>query len=238
MIVWIASYPRSGNSFFRIALHRLYGVRSAPDPLQPRPADDSALPWREVVQWPEQSHEQMSASRELFFIKNHALPPDLHSPAIYLLRDGRDALVSYAWFSLSVGRATSNKPVDRAMFERALHDLIVDRRSQYGVWSDHVAAWLARPRTAVVRFENLIRDPDAAVSGSLKGLGIELPAPAEPGAVPTFAKLQEIQPNHYRRGGVGCWRDEFPPHLLELFWQHHGEGMRAAGYGIDEAVTA
>ena len=39
MIVWIASYPRSGNSLFRIALHRLYGVRSAPDPLRPRPAD-------------------------------------------------------------------------------------------------------------------------------------------------------------------------------------------------------
>lgn len=26
MIIWIASYPRSGNTFFRVALHRLYGV--------------------------------------------------------------------------------------------------------------------------------------------------------------------------------------------------------------------
>lgn len=26
MIVWLASYPRSGNTFRRIVLHRLYGV--------------------------------------------------------------------------------------------------------------------------------------------------------------------------------------------------------------------
>ena len=26
VIVWLASYPRSGNTFLRIVLHRLYGV--------------------------------------------------------------------------------------------------------------------------------------------------------------------------------------------------------------------
>ena len=26
MVVWLASYPRSGNTFLRIVLHRLYGV--------------------------------------------------------------------------------------------------------------------------------------------------------------------------------------------------------------------
>ena len=237
MIVWIASYPRSGNSFFRIALHRLYGVRSAPDPLQPRPAEDRAQPWREVVQWPELSHEEMAASDELYFIKNHALPPDADSPAIYLLRDGRDALVSYAWFSLSSQQTAGGMCPDRAAFERALHDLIIDRRSPYGVWSHHVVAWLARPRTAVVRFERLIDDPARAVSDSLQQLGIELPEPSQRGSVPTFAELQAIQPRHYRRGGVGCWQNEFSPHLLQLFWKHHREGMRAAGYGTDDATT-
>ena len=29
MIVWIASFPRSGNTFLRIVLNRLYGVRTS-----------------------------------------------------------------------------------------------------------------------------------------------------------------------------------------------------------------
>ena len=29
MIVWVASFPRSGNTFLRIVLHRLYGVRTS-----------------------------------------------------------------------------------------------------------------------------------------------------------------------------------------------------------------
>jgi hypothetical protein len=29
MIVWLASFPRSGNTFLRIVLHRLYGVRTS-----------------------------------------------------------------------------------------------------------------------------------------------------------------------------------------------------------------
>jgi hypothetical protein len=29
MIVWVSSFPRSGNTFLRILLHRLYGVRTS-----------------------------------------------------------------------------------------------------------------------------------------------------------------------------------------------------------------
>jgi hypothetical protein len=29
MIVWLASFPRSGNTFLRIVLHRHFGIRSA-----------------------------------------------------------------------------------------------------------------------------------------------------------------------------------------------------------------
>jgi len=30
VIVWLASYPRSGNTLLRIVLHRLYGAKDAP----------------------------------------------------------------------------------------------------------------------------------------------------------------------------------------------------------------
>lgn len=29
MIVWLSSFPRSGNTFLRIVLHRMYGLRTS-----------------------------------------------------------------------------------------------------------------------------------------------------------------------------------------------------------------
>jgi hypothetical protein len=89
MIIWLASYPRSGNTFTRIVLHRLYNlptysVYDDHDPVaqrigpelvdyRPIPADRAAL------------HE----CDEMFFIKTHKRRKGDGYPAIYLVRDGQ-----------------------------------------------------------------------------------------------------------------------------------------------------
>jgi hypothetical protein len=98
VIVWLASFPRSGNTFLRILLHRRYGVRTSvvysvdgvaarlgPDLIgyQQRPA----------------SLATMRESDEVFFVKTHRQRDgdvDQADRAICLVRDGRDALVSWA----------------------------------------------------------------------------------------------------------------------------------------------
>ncbi len=233
MLVWIASYPRSGNTFSRIALHRLYGCKSCPDrggPLRAVDGDPGTL--REHWLSTDLTDQEMEDSKETFFAKTHNLPGDDEYPALYLLRDGRDALVSYAWYSLLLHEGRTKDSVTPDDFHTALRNIMLDRRSPYGVWSQHVLAWINRPRTAVIRFEDLIRTPAPCLARAVEQLRLDLPV-APVGAVPEFRELQALKPRFYRRGEVGSWRDEFPKDLLETFWLEHGDGMRAAGYQRD-----
>jgi hypothetical protein len=70
MIVWLTSFPRSGNTFLRIVLHRHFGIRSAVvydfDGVAERVG-------RELVGFEDRpaSYDEMRGSDELHFIKTH-----------------------------------------------------------------------------------------------------------------------------------------------------------------------
>ncbi|GLY96154.1 hypothetical protein Acsp02_34090 [Actinoplanes sp. NBRC 103695] len=98
MIVWVASFPRSGNTFLRIVLHRLYGVRTSTvydvDGVAERLGKD-------LIGFTDRpgSLSEMRATDELHFVKTHRqhdADVDEDDRAICLVRDGRDALVSWA----------------------------------------------------------------------------------------------------------------------------------------------
>lgn len=231
MLVWIASYPRSGNTFFRMALHRLYGCTSSVEPGHDGAPAAVSRPPSVYISTSALSLAEMARRPELHVVKTHSLPREAEHPAFYLLRDGRDALVSYAWFHLVHERGRLPDRVEPAEFRETLRNLMLDRRSPYGVWSEHVCAWLTRPRTAVVRFERLIGQPAAEIRAAVEGL--RLPLTPRDATIPGFAELQAEKPTLYRRGRVGSWRDEFPADLLEDFRLLHAEGMARAGYPLD-----
>lgn len=224
MDVWLASYPRSGNTFFRIILSECYGLPSTDmDALPPeewgrlrrmdpslRPGTDPAAPC---------------------FIKTHNLPGLDRNPAIYIVRDGRDALVSYAHFVLAfvkIAGAPSQTADDPNLFRTTLSDLLREERSPYGTWSQNVSAWQARPYTAVVRYEDLVQDPLRAAQRALDDL--ELPLRPIGRDLPSFSELQALDPRFFRSGNVGDNRKEFPADLLEAFWAKNGTTMRSLGY--------
>lgn len=227
MNVWLASYPRSGNTFFRIILSECYGLPST---------DADALPpenWGRLrrIDPSLRSGIDPGAPR---FTKTHNLPgPDLE-PAIYIVRDGRDALVSYVHFVLSFVKSADadTSPARRAedldTFRTTLRDLLLEERSPYGTWSQNVNAWLARPHTAVVRYEDLVRNPVRTVERAFDDLGLKLPQVGD--SLPSFEELRALDPRFFRRGAVGENRKEFPDDLLEIFWARNGETMRRMGY--------
>jgi len=94
VIVWVASYPRSGTTFARIPLHYLVGIsRRTVYPI----ANDVRTIQPVIGQLPSEiSLPEMAAAPEHFFVKTHELPGEDDWPAIYLVRDGRDALLSDA----------------------------------------------------------------------------------------------------------------------------------------------
>jgi hypothetical protein len=252
MIVWLASYPRSGNTFVRVLLHELYGLStySIYGPADTYgPAANRPLP----------TMRQMRRAAAVHVVKTHDLPREDH-PALYVVRDGRDALVSYAHYLLQTTWRVA--PVEHApRFRETLSRLIeagAARRTwvkraagvaasarhraasrlgfrteplyDFGGWSRHVREWTARRApTVTIRFEDLVASPAECVGAALKGL--DWVPPAQPAArVPSFQDLKSQYPHFFRRGRIGSWRDEMPPDLHDRFWSLHGDAMRAAGY--------
>jgi hypothetical protein len=211
MIVWLASYPRSGNTFLRIVLDRVYGVRSSvvydTDGIAERLG-------REFVGFAERA--DLDAARQdeaLHFIKTHRQHDErVHEEdrAICLTRDGRDALVSYARMLSEEAPGT---------FEERLRGLIEqpDGRGT-GRWGANVLSWLAPglDRRAVIRFEDLVARPEAVVAEAMRMVAPQLSARG--GAVPDFAELAEKDAGFFRKGVAGGWRSEMPPALHDLFW--------------------
>jgi hypothetical protein len=224
MLIWIASYPRSGNTFFRHVLAQLYGVASferyswGPDhmPLQLSGFEDLG----------ERSLAEMSAAHAPYFVKTHDLPDD-DNPAIYLVRDGRDALISHAHFILEYDRKVENQGPE--LFHDALR-MLIETDSSFAGWSGNVQAWTGRSApTAIVRFEDLVSDPLNSVRRAVGEIGFRSPeaAAAEP---LTFDELNRAHPEFFRRGKIGAWREEMPHDLHEVFWRRHGETMRLLDY--------
>lgn len=230
MIIWLASYPRSGNTYFRVLLKHYFGIDTFSI------YDDRLFAERhdiaKIVGHRPRSIQlsDMVNSSDKYFVKTHDFPVD-KLPAIYLVRDGRDALVSYAHYILSFEKSDSAQFSEEA-FRHILHDLIVYNRS-FGGWGPNVLAWIGRSApTAVVKFEDLIgsREPLKIVRQTLNLLGYPADFSIDTSEPPTFDELHSRMPNFFREGKTGSWREELPPDLLELFWEKHGDAMRSLGY--------
>lgn len=244
MIVWLASYPRSGNTLTVMTIQDVFGIRRigtiakadlslgrlrnelVPSPTPPWdvPAELINLRGDELVAALEQRPEP-------FFIKTHRLSEaSTPNPAIYIIRDGRDALVSHAHFV-----ADRDIPQFRGVpYNKRLGRLIRPGIRAYGHWSENTRTWLDRSATtAVIRFEELVLDPAAVVANACTQLGMDLGRAR--GEMLDFQYLRERMPSLFRRGKVGSWREEMSPGLQERFWRVHGQQMRALGYasGLD-----
>ena len=97
MIVWLASYPRSGNTFLRIVLRHVYGVATYSvyeddDPVARRKVGTDLVGYRPRPT----DRTLMTDGPSVYFVKTHKRRKADGFPAICLVRDGRDAVVSNA----------------------------------------------------------------------------------------------------------------------------------------------
>jgi hypothetical protein len=242
MVIWLASYPRSGNTFFRILLHYLYDLETySVYPLQDagQQSLEDVDKLRLLVGQPEIPFDLQAAAVDSapWYIKTHDLPGEDEAPAILIVRDGRDALVSYAHFLLKTteGMDACN---DTHLFETTLEQIITgDQPNAFGGWSRHVSAWLNRAgQSAIVRYEDLIVDPIDTVQVALEQSDVE-PRPVR-GPAPSFEALHEKVPWFFRRGRIGTWQDELSPRLQELFLDLHGDVLTRLGYHAYPAKIA
>lgn len=227
-MIWLASYPRSGNTFLRVILDEVYGIESSAYPVGPNKRNK-----------PEYNYLDFRV------IKTHLLPdevdpPDKDIPAVLLVRDGRDSVVSYAHFWKSFEDPQTD------FYDNLKGIILAGKRSKFVPgWSTHVDAWMKRA-SLVIKFEDLITNPIQTVE-QLRSV-MDLPEP-DTSNLPTFQDLrtkrmrygniaarrsEEVQEKHrkkfFRKGKTGAWKEEMPEELHELFWLHHGAAMDRLGY--------
>jgi hypothetical protein len=154
------------------------------------------------------------------------------SPAIYLVRGGRDCLVSDAHFLRDHEAPFKLEVIWDLVRDRGGRGRLGPPRPLYGGWSGHVRAWRRRTaQTEIARFEDLIDDPVETLRSAAQAIGVELWARGE---APTFGTMRAEASNPslvLPHGGVVAGR--VPRSDARGVWRRHGEQMRELGYPPD-----
>lgn len=230
MLVWVASYPRSGNHLTMQTLREAFGINRFGTGHGNKVWMGSMNAGYEIPPELEDlgKEELLDALRdrpEPFFIKTHrpehAEDP---APALNIVRDGRDVHVSQAHWRIE---KNPEEPFNDAL------EALISRRA----WSKHVERWRNRTApTALIRFEDLVEDPVSLLKHHCDAIGVPLPEAS--GRVRPFEALQKRNPKVYRKGKAGAWREEMPAETEARFWEIHSEAMQVLGYEREKEQVA
>lgn len=225
MIIWLASYPRSGNTLLRMMLNSVFGRTSYSeyDDVTDIGADE---PTRRRVGHVflgrplEQAYAELSAAPGPEFIKTHNEPRD-DAKAIYIVRDGRFASKSYYHY------LTDFLPAEQKV---SLLNVIAGF-TQFGSWGSHLDAWdpQHRSNTLLLRYEDLIAEPQREIDRIAAFIQLE----------PTgqwqndFQALHQVNPRFFRRGDTHGSEGNatiLPPQEEDFFFAQHGDWCRRLNY--------
>jgi Sulfotransferase domain len=233
--VFIVGYPKSGNTWFQ---HLVAGVVYGVDPKwAPIAAVQDLVPDASLLKYYRRYAPRM-------FFKEHSLPRPDYRRVVYLLRDGRDAMVSYRHY---------REAVDKVKYD--FQEFVTPETDLYPChWPRHVDAWTKNPYGAeilVIKYEDLLAQPVEQLQRFCEFVGISrdidhLKAVAEAAAFSNLrgkeAKEGWPDPNFeagkffFRRGVVGSHKDEMPPGALQIFLGQASETLRRHGYEIGHSA--
>lgn len=216
-VTWLASYPRSGNTLLRTILKRCFGQASQSiyDDVELSDPDVSEMIGREAVG--DNPMDFITAARQAgrsLYVKTHEMPPADRHPAIYVVRDGRSAVVSHAHYVREILRR------DITLAE------VIEGNAGHS-WSRHVRAWTPRPHTLLVRYEDLA----CGNAATLKDIADFIGKPQLHSFDISFEALHAISPAFFRSGSDSANILEMDGEAQRLFERLHGETLRALGYG-------
>ncbi|GMG85365.1 sulfotransferase domain-containing protein [Paralimibaculum aggregatum] len=227
-IVWLASYPKSGNTWTRIFLANYLFDRKEPMPINQvhrlGMGDSIAKAYAMVAGAPVNTadHKAMLGLRprvlrgiagngaDVNFVKTHnirdfamgteLIPVPLTRSAVYILRNPLDVVLSYA-------RHYDKTPAEAvAAIARDDNTTAGDATSvpQYlGNWSRHVKSWTERAPfpVLVLRYEDLQDDPETGFSRLLEHLGFT-PDPERLARAIRFSAFDEVARQETDKGFI------------------------------------
>jgi len=195
-IVWLASYPKSGNTWVRAFLCNYFSGSDGPQSINrlaafsvseanamffkhARPA--SALATEDVQRLRPAVHRDFTRLRDgPVFVKTHnarlalhGVPlctPEVTAGAIYIIRDPRDVAVSYARYT---GRALDEIIAFMGNTGAANRSTDAQVFELLSSWSKHAESWVGAERRLLVRYEDLLAAPAKGFGRIVKFLGQE-----------------------------------------------------------------
>lgn len=209
-VVWVASYPRSGNRFLRTILWHCFGQRSGS--IYPNDLNGN----RELEKYV--GHIELARGRPILFpkdnlplIKTHEYPFDA-KPTIYVVRDGRAA-------TLSLWR-----------FYGGTHPLraVIEGQHRFGTWANHLAAWKPweRKNTLLLEYEDLRCNLPLV----LDKISVFLKRDILSRQVPERGTIAAVDGRWVRN--KSDWRSEFGEDLLRRFNEINDEMLKKMGYEL------
>jgi hypothetical protein len=231
VLVWLASYPRSGNTLLRQVLKTCFNIDSCAG-LEPGHAAKFATPNGALKQIygeyyyegdAEEFYLRARRGPEPVFVKTHQFPRD-DAKTIYIVRDGRLALRSFLEYQ------------DRYHPRASSFVSLLMGDHPYGDWSGHFRAWCEarRGETLVVRFEELIDAGAVTLARLARFLGRS--GPVRPWSNPQ-AQLREMAPMDYGPGAPVWSPDPFWSETrLRQFLTLHGPLLTQLGYAAPSEV--
>jgi hypothetical protein len=244
-IIWLASYPKSGNTWLRSFLHnflraadrshdinRLTDLTAgesmtelyrAQDPLlDEHYTDDRVRQLRPLV------HRAISQrSPDTVLVKTHnalaeidgapLISLDVTAGAIYVVRNPLDVAISFSHHN----RTTVDNIIE---FMNTKAAATVSNATNvyefYDTWSGHVASWTATssPTLHVMRYEDMLASPLKSFGGVVKFLGIEAPRQRIEKAI-RLSSFQVLKEQERRQG----FRER--PRAMEAFFREGKAGQ-------------
>jgi hypothetical protein len=226
--VFVCGYPKSGNTWFQ---HMLAGLvfgadtEAATDVLM-----NDLIPDVHFAKY----YRRYGA---VSFFKTHHLPRPEYRRIIYLLRDGRDAMVSYFHYLNALNGGAN------------FQEIVQSGHGETGKWQDHVIAYQANPHGAqkiMVRYEDLRRDTATQLRRVVEFLGLER-SEGDLSRVVQATSFERMRAKEQktgwagpwprdrffvRRGVVGSFKDEMPPEVLATFIEEARETLLSSGYSV------
>ncbi len=198
-IIWLASYPKSGNTWLRAFLANY--LANAPTAVWindlPRHVlgDNLVLHYEQLTGIPAREltdqdlnrlrpkvHQWLARSRtEAIFVKTHIamrkirgvplITPSVTARAVYVVRNPLDVAVSFAHhYQVTYGRAVESLCTE----DYVLPPSSGLCRQHLGSWSHHVGSWTEPPgpRPHVLRYEDMLAAPMRVFGGLVRFLGL------------------------------------------------------------------
>lgn len=222
MLVWMASFPRSGSSLTQQVLWQCFGkniARAKRTKVNAKAEPHIGPDYYNAGLTLPQIAERARAEDGKVVVKTHDLPEG-DDPAIMIVRDGRAVLSSY------------NRHQNQIAGKSFTLEQIV--RGKRGNWSDYVEAWLDAPvEKVMLRYEKLaVGEP-----GELKKLGDFLGLPQIAPFKSSVEEMRAARPLHVQFADNAHGVEEVEREAGDLFWELHGKTMERLGYARDPAET-